>query len=270
MVRRGQLIRLRAAAGFAGILLVLTACASPPAPVPAPTTAAISPSATPAPPAEPSPPQLAPGRLLATGRVSSRDGQESATVRITAGKQQETYVLTLTDIRSVRPGNIEVLLSPGAYVAGAPCFDTGRTLALSGQLAKSGSQTFDLNAEADYFGDDPSFVHAVVFTSDDGDATRCLDDAVAAGNLTWTMPDMRPWMTVVDGGARTDARGTVNNVDGAPASYLVAAGDTLSAIASRFGITIEDVFYLNPDRATGNRDAGAHEGETLNLSKDRR
>jgi hypothetical protein len=30
------------------------------------------------------------------------------------------------------------------------------------------------------------------------------------------------------------------------------------------------VFYLNPDRATGNRDAGAHEGETLNLSKDRR
>jgi len=36
-----------------------------------------------------------------------------------------------------------------------------------------------------------------------------------------------------------------------PVSYTVARGDVLAAIADRFGVTVDDLGYLNPFRGTG-------------------
>jgi LysM repeat protein len=52
-------------------------------------------------------------------------------------------------------------------------------------------------------------------------------------------------------------------IDGAPASYVVAAEDVMAVIAERFGITADDLFSLNPTRGAG----PALASEQLNLSK---
>jgi LysM repeat protein len=58
------------------------------------------------------------------------------------------------------------------------------------------------------------------------------------------------------------ARGTVTVVSGAPSSYLVADGDNLSSIAARFGITLNDLMFLNPMDSMP-----LWAGQHLNLSK---
>jgi LysM repeat protein len=75
---------------------------------------------------------------------------------------------------------------------------------------------------------------------------------------------MRPNLHVVDSGIRTGGTGVVTMVDGKPASYAVAPDDVMKAIAERFGITVDDILYLNPTRMGGTM---ALAGETLNLSK---
>jgi LysM repeat protein len=42
------------------------------------------------------------------------------------------------------------------------------------------------------------------------------------------------------------ASGAVTTADGRPSTYTVASGDTLEAIERRFGITADDLHYLNP------------------------
>ena len=82
---------------------------------------------------------------------------------------------------------------------------------------------------------------------------------------------MRPGLSVRDSGAATGAMGTVR-VDGddRPGAYTVAQGDSLSAIAQRFGIALDDLFYLNPRRSPNPEAAEAFTGEVLNLSRENR
>jgi LysM repeat protein len=61
--------------------------------------------------------------------------------------------------------------------------------------------------------------------------------------------------------------GTVTLVDGEPGSYTVAQGDTIAAIAERFGLSQDDLFYLNPRRSPNPEDSTAFTGEMLNLSR---
>jgi hypothetical protein len=66
------------------------------------------------------------------------------------------------------------------------------------------------------------------------------------------------------------ATGDVTKKAGHPLSYTVVADDNLSVIASRFSLTLEQLFYLNPARLPGPTDPVAHAGEILNLSKSNR
>jgi LysM repeat protein len=75
---------------------------------------------------------------------------------------------------------------------------------------------------------------------------------------------MRPSLRVSDSGSKRWATGKVTVVGGWPVSYVVAPYDVMAVIAQRFGITVDDLLYLNPTRGYG---PTALAGETLNLSK---
>jgi LysM repeat protein len=64
--------------------------------------------------------------------------------------------------------------------------------------------------------------------------------------------------------------GTVTLDGDSPSSYTVAQGDTLAAIAQRFGLELDDLFYLNPRRSPNPEDSHAFTGEVLNLSRQTR
>ena len=83
------------------------------------------------------------------------------------------------------------------------------------------------------------------------------------------MPDLRPDLTVVDNGATGGAMGPVAQNSDGPATYEVVDGDVLDEIAARFGITVLDLFYLNPARDKGQQRL-AFVGELFNLDKARR
>ena len=99
----------------------------------------------------------------------------------------------------------------------------------------------------------------------------CWEKGAAWAELTWNLPDQRPWLTVADGGALEGAHGEVALTGaGEPLSYWTATGDELGQIAQRFGITVEDLIYLNPGRRLSLDPTMAYAEETLNLSKDAR
>lgn len=55
-----------------------------------------------------------------------------------------------------------------------------------------------------------------------------------------------------------------------PVTYVVAPDDLIDEVASRFGITRDDVFYLNPARLPSPMSETLRVGEVLNLSVERR
>jgi hypothetical protein len=95
----------------------------------------------------------------------------------------------------------------------------------------------------------------------------CVGQLVAYAPLRWSIGDLRPGLHVADSGPRIGAEGQPTTAAGQPVSYTVVSGDTLGAIAARFGITIDDLFYLNPTRSPNPEIPDAITSEVLNLSK---
>jgi LysM repeat protein len=80
------------------------------------------------------------------------------------------------------------------------------------------------------------------------------------------MPYLRSWLdTVVDAGPRDGASGAVVTRDGHPVTYPVAPNDSITAVAQRFGISVDDLFYLNESRLPVTTDRTLYLGEKLNL-----
>ncbi len=74
-----------------------------------------------------------------------------------------------------------------------------------------------------------------------------------------------PAIHAADRGARTGAEGTVAISDGKPVSYTVVSDDNLTAIATRFGLTLNQLLYLNPPSGTS-VNSSIDVGQKLNLS----
>jgi len=105
------------------------------------------------------------------------------------------------------------------------------------------------------------------YSDADREQNDCLAAVVASASIVWTMSPRRPDLKATDTGEMAGAKGALSVDDsGAVVSYTVAQGDTLSSIAQRFGISVDDLFYLNPARAPGLEDPSAYTGEVLNLS----
>ncbi|QNE37334.1 LysM peptidoglycan-binding domain-containing protein [Leifsonia shinshuensis] len=97
---------------------------------------------------------------------------------------------------------------------------------------------------------DPTYLRTVIVRAD-ADAGKsnpdgCVYPALAAAQLSWKLAPTHTGLAVSDHGTREHATGMTTMADGRPSTYTVARDDTLEAIESRFGITADDLDYLNP------------------------
>lgn len=82
--------------------------------------------------------------------------------------------------------------------------------------------------------EDPRFLQSAILE-------RRGNGCVAYAVIEWTLSPSRPDLVAVDSGPQPGARGQVEG-----SSYRIERGDAWGAIASRFGITSDDLAYLNP------------------------
>lgn len=114
------------------------------------------------------------------------------------------------------------------------------------------------------FGDPSYYRYLLVmpYWRDDG---GCPEPIIGLARLEWDVPATRPWLKLADAGPAEAAQGGVLAEDGELLAYRTAQGDTWNAIAVRFGITADDLSYLNPIRSGGSESETAYEGQILNL-----
>ncbi|SKA95460.1 LysM domain-containing protein [Agreia bicolorata] len=213
-----------------------------------------------------SPAPVAPGAEVASAVFTPRPGsQASGSFTVVASDEPDAYQIITHDLAA--PAGSELTLLPYTIDASQPCADSGFRFSLgSVDSMDPGSQLL----LPDLTQGDPSFFGSAVLTlySDaDREQNDCLATVVASAPIVWTMSPRRPDLKVADTGQTAGAAGVVAVDDsGAAISYTVAPGDTLSSIAERFGISVDDIFYLNPSRGLAPQDQSAYTGEVLNLS----
>ncbi|WP_233265362.1 LysM peptidoglycan-binding domain-containing protein [Leifsonia sp. AG29] len=121
----------------------------------------------------------------------------------------------------------------------------------------------------------PSYLKALVTyssasASDDVPQELGPDKVLAVNTVRWSVPVRQSNVHTVDGGARPNAMGTVSatTAAGAPKHYDVAQGDTTDAVAARFGITVQDLVWLNSDLGTITGAQTLYASTRLNLDPD--
>jgi len=228
----------------AAVILVLLAGCTPSAPTPGP-----------------------PGTVVATGEFDPDDGV-TGTVELVVGKPNaysDTFEVHVSGFSSDLPVGAELMLSPFPLTPDRTCLD-GPSFGLG---ALTGPDQVLLLGDFRQWQDDPSFLDGAViaqYVEADALENDCQRTILARAPFTWSMPDLRPGLKVADSGSTTGATGKVTEVDGEPVSYHVAAGDLLGDVADRFGLTLEDLDWLNPFRGVG----AAVVDEELNLDRDNR
>jgi hypothetical protein len=118
---------------------------------------------------------------------------------------------------------------------------------------------------------DLSFMTVLVLTPNDGSSNDdyCTPSKMGVARLTWQRPAAYRELRAVDHGRTEGAQGTLQLFRGRPEAYTVAPNDQLTEVARRFGLTAEQVLYLNPRRRHGT-DPKLYVDETLNLDPDNR
>ncbi|TFC82759.1 LysM domain-containing protein [Cryobacterium sp. TMT3-29-2] len=243
--------------GSIALVLGLAAC-SPPTTETPPVDTAVHTDA-------PAPPDRAadvviPDGVIGTAELTSASGDNtiSGTVVVTAGGGG--FDVALKDFHSDVPGGLQLSFSPWSETT--TCLaDTYRFS--FGNLSTDANQTGLSMGPRDLSRGDPSYYLTAVITAtapSTTDPDGCVLTPRAVGTITWDVPDTRPGLLAVDTGARFGAGGATATTDGAPISYRAVAGDTLNDIADRFGITDDDLGFLNP--LTSRQ---LHAGDDLNL-----
>lgn len=238
------------------VALVLAGCTAAPSPSPEPT-----PSAT---PAAATFPDLPVGTVVATGQFA---GSTTGTVELVV-TDNSMFDVRLTDFTTDVEAPYSLLLSPYPLTEDRTCLDL---FAFDlGDPTLNGPGPYPLGDFQEWFFD-PSFLDGAIlgkYIEADAQANDCLRTVVATAPFTWDFPDLRPGLAVSDSGPAPHAMGEVTVQGGSPTSYVVAPDDILSEIALRFGVSIDDLNYLNPARPAPGSDAVA--GEVLNLSRENR
>ncbi|MFF1632557.1 LysM peptidoglycan-binding domain-containing protein [Leifsonia sp. NPDC058248] len=282
-----------AAAGVAvTVLAVLTGCAlfggaghpSPArtrhaTPTPSPTPSAIRPgvaigSATPTPVITPTPiptiTSVPKGTVVAEGDVASPKGSIHFHYRMIADGDN-TYTAEYSHFTSTVPVPVSVTLIDipprvgdgltyhgiGDHPLGGPTRST----------APASSASLDLGQ--------PSYLSTLVtyssVASADGVPVELGPNKVlAVDTVHWSVPVRQSNVHPVDSGARQFAAGSVTSrtAGGAPRGYLVAQGDTTTIVAQRFGISVEDLIWLNPDLPGDGGNQYLYTSTKLNLDPD--
>lgn len=239
-----------------------------PDPVPTPTRLAVQgPDATerPEPSAAPTIDQLLPvGTVAAETDVVSESRDTSIHVRVTAD-DDGVFTVHLSDYRTTNPQPMSL-----QFRHRVAAFQDGNDSSARGLVdwtAASGppdSYALDAGVRPDYLAS--AVLVPTPSIDGSGDADRpWIGSVLAVGELSWRIPNPYPDLRVSVGDARPGAYGNVRTVDGTPRWYTVAHGDDLTTVSKRFGVTPEQLEWMNPyvDFA-GNR--WLEEGAAVNIS----
>lgn len=182
-----------------------------------------------------------------------------------------TYTAQYSDFTSTVPVPVSVTLIdiPPQVGDGLTYHGVGDHL-LGGPTTTASSSSGSLGGESQ-----PSYLGTLVtyssVASADGVPVELGPNKVLAVNTVhWSVPVRQSNVHPADGGARAYANGTVTATTsgGAPKSYLVAPGDITSVVAQRFGISVEDLIWLNANLQVFGDQQYLYEGTTLNLDPD--
>lgn len=208
-----------------------------------------------------------PKGVVATGEFVDAAGAELGTMAIS--RTSVGYSVKLPDLALGDPSGIIMAMVDSPFDF-RRCGDDN-VWELGFPLAQIEQLHGDISPMADSFGD-PSFFTDVIFVKQIPDVNHvgCTQPILARATLTWTSPDTHPWITVADRGPASGAQGEAVRANGVPFTYRTAKGDTWKAIAARFGLSGEDLSYLNPIRHPGGPDAPgtpalAYADQVLNL-----
>ncbi|MBN9629551.1 MAG: LysM peptidoglycan-binding domain-containing protein [Actinobacteria bacterium] len=228
---------------------------------------------TPVPTSTPVPaPTLTPvpqGTVVAEGNVASPLGSIHFHYRIFSNGNN-TYSAQYTSFTSTVPVPVSVTL-----IEVAPSVGDGLTYHGVGDHLLGGPTSAAQSSTGLIADSQPSYLAALVTYSSaasfDGVPQELGPNKVLAVNTVhWSVPVRQSNVHPVDGGARTNAAGTVTakTASGAPKSYEVAQGDTTTAVADRFGIPVEWLLWLNPDLPGGAGNQFLYASTKLNLDPD--
>ena len=245
------------------MLVAVTGCTAESAPTEPPSASATAAAPVTSTPTVPTQLPLPTG-TIGSGPLTSDNGT-TGTVRFSFDGALLT--LSIDDLVSPTTDAVAAVIAVHALPPDQTCFDSGFRVpfgTFEGGKATNNSGDFSI------FSGDPSGIDQVIlvtipewpFPSD----TTCLATVVARADIRWTFEPLRSYLHPVDSGVTGGARGVTESIDGRLSAYTVEPNDLIDEVAARFGITVDDIFYLNNSRIPN---AGQHTlsvGERLNLS----
>jgi hypothetical protein len=243
-----------------------------PTPDPTPPNPAISHAATPEPVSTPGPrPTLISiprGTVVAEGDVASPKGSIHFHYRMVADGDN-TYSAQYSGFTSTLPVPVSVTL-----ISVPPRVGDGLTYHGVGDHQLGGPTTTAAPVSSASLGTvgQPAYLGTLVTYSSAASTTGVPTElgpnkVLAVNAVRWSIPVRQSNVHPVDGGARAFASGTVTakTASGAPKRYLIAPGDITSVVAKRFGISIEDLIWLNANLQVFGDQQYLYKGTTLNL-----
>lgn len=276
MHRRGlRATTAAAAAGTVVLALALSGCTllhdgDDRVPKPARTSSATGPDADPT--ADPTvesvsldPPTMTPGTLLTETDLTSPTGRTTIHVRVVVG-DGGTFTTELSGYRSTEAQAMTL-----EFRRTVPAPHDGPGVAFGQVQWQAGAQP-PASSPLDDVGARPDFLRSVVLipttvADANGDIVDQHDwtgHVLAVAPLTWHVANPYPDLRVTIGKARPGAYGIVSATDGRSADYLVAHGDDQITVAKRFGITVPELRWMNPDMQVA-PNGWLTEGDHLNL-----
>lgn len=256
--------RVAAMGGLSCVIVLLTGCAPGGAVSAAAPTSSVSgePSATPSDATQASVPKVPTG-TIGSGTFTSDNG---TTGEARFGFDGEILTLDVDDLVTPTAGVVQAMIAVHPLPADQTCFDSGFRI---------GFGTFEGGLGTGNSGDlsilsgDPSGIDQVILVTIPAEPftaeMNCLANVVARADIDWTFAPLRGDLDPVDSGATGGARGVAETTDGRAVAYTVAPDDLIEEVAGRFGITVDDLFYLNNSRQPNAQQRTLRTGERLNL-----
>jgi len=201
------------------------------------------------------------GTVVAETDAVSKSRETSVHVRVVAN-EDGGYDAQFSDYRTTKPQRMTAEFRRSA--------DYGQPWAESvGQVTWQADMDPPTSVSLGQAGVHPDWLHAVVLVpaaSEDGtsDADRpWVGTVLAVGALRWDLPQPYHGLRAAAGAARPGAWGRTSEHDGVPVTYRVARGDDIETVAERFGLTEDQLAWLNPTLTLGG--AQLYEDTALNL-----
>ncbi|WP_146080944.1 MULTISPECIES: LysM domain-containing protein [unclassified Rathayibacter] len=247
----GTFSKARKTVAIAACLIVVTGCTpqpEPPAPPPVSTDSSSDAALT---------------GDLGVATFTGSDGT-AGSIRLSAADGRLALASDELDIPAATAsssGSVAVMAALDPIDEGATCFDIAFPMGLAD--AEPGKPYKAWRNLAEFHGD-PTAIDQLVITTKPQNDPDCSMRIIAVADVQWSVKPQRSDLVAQDAGPRAAARGETTSTDGMPTSYTVARNDLAEDVAARFGMTADDLFYLNPFRFPS--DEILRVGEELNLT----